>query len=300
MVKKTALVIIALVALILVFFLIKGPPSKSSIKIDYSKEYPKASVDITGFEKKKTGSAFVAYYHPKDEVKANKSLAVLEQAGLPLYKKYLGLEPQQIPVYLTTSLDEYVKIANFPGGRENVQVADGSAPMGKIYLYKPFDETTPGKTEGMIIHEGAHAAIFQFLGQDKTRFLPGFLNEGLAYYLEYVFKAGPDFKPLEQIYHADLLSKGVKTGEPKILSLSELGQNCEGYISEETLNFLCRGEGTYAVWFIQKNYGENAWGNFLINLKQNQDWQKSLSDLTGKTLSELGQEILDQLKSSVK
>jgi len=35
-------------------------------------------------------------------------------------------------------------------------------------------------------------AIYQLLGQDIIRYLPGFLNEGLAHYLEYVFKAGPE------------------------------------------------------------------------------------------------------------
>ncbi len=295
--KKIALVGLALAALVLLFILVKKPPAGP---ISYSKEYPSAAADIAGFEKKKTGSAFVVYYHSEDETNANKSLAVLEQAGLPLFKKYLGLEPQPIPVYLATSVDEYVRIADFPGGKENVQIGDGSAPMGKIYLYKPFDDKTPGKVEGMIVHEGVHAAIFQFLGGNKIRFLPGFLNEGLAHYLEYVFKAGPDFKPLEQIYHVDLLTKGVKTGEPKLLSLPELGQKCEGYIGEEILNFLCRGQGTYTVWYIAKTYKESAWGEFLADLKQSESWQKSLSDLTGKTPGELGQEIYDHLKSSVK
>ncbi len=298
--KKVALVILALAAVIIIFLLLKGPPSESGTKIDNTKEYPASAADIAGFEKKKTGSAFVVYYHPQDEIKANKSLAVLEQAGLPLFKKYLGLEPQPISVYITTSVDEYVKIADFPGGRENVQVGDGSAPNGKIYLYKPFDETVPGKTGGVIIHEGTHAVMFQYLGQDKMQFLPGFINEGLAYYLEYIFKAGPDFKPLEQIYHADFLISGVKTGEPKILNLTELGQKCDNYIFDETLNFLCRGQGTYTVWSMQQKYGENFWQKFLTSLKQNQDWQKSLTDLTGKTLNDTGQEILDQLQSSVK
>lgn len=303
--KKIVLIIITVLILALFFIFIKGssfgPKNQRSpiYQIDYSKEYPSVAANIAGFEKKKTGSNFVAYFHPEDEVNANKSLAVLEQAGLPMFKKYLGYEPNDINVYLTTSVDEYVKIAEFPGGRENVKIGDGSAPNGKIYLYKPFDDTT-GKAEGMIVHEGVHVAIFQLLGQDKMRFLPGFLNEGLAHYIEYVFKAGPNFDPLEQIYHSDLLINGVKNGDPKLLSIAELGQRCDNYIFDETLNFLCRGQGTYVVWYVQKNYGEGIWGQFLINLKQNQDWQLSLSDLTKKTITDLGKDILDQLESSIK
>lgn len=285
---------------------IKGLPEQTGIvqpppgsRIDYSYEYPASAANVAGFEMKKTGSSFVVYYHPDDENRANKALAVLEQGGLNLYKKYLGFEPKNIPVYLAATVDEYVRIADFPGGKEHVEVGDGSAPNGKIYLYKPFEETIPGKTGGVIIHEGVHAAIYQFMGQDRIRYLPGFLNEGSAYYTEYVFKAGPKFVPLEQIYHPDLLVNGIKTGNPKLLSLEELAQKCDGYISEETLNFLCRGQGTYVVWYINENYGEEALGKFLVDLKQTQNWQQALSNVTGKTTSQLGQEIQDNLKSMV-
>lgn len=270
-----------------------------SSQIDYSREYPASAANVAGFEMKKTGSGFVAYYHPGDETNANKALAVLEQGGLDLYKKYLGFEPRTIPVYLAATDDEYVKIADFPGGKENVAVGDGSAPEGKIYLYKPFEETRLGKTEGMIVHEGVHVAVYQFLGKDRVQYLPGFLNEGLAYYIEFVFKAGPEFDPLDQIYHSDLLINGIKTGNPKLLSLEELAQKCEGYISEDTLNFLCRSQGTYIVWYINENYGEEALEKFLTDLKQTQNWQKALGNLTGKTTSQVGQEIQDNLKSMV-
>lgn len=302
------LIAVGIIVVILLTFLrgLKvGPrpttPSQTPIqtsRVDYSKEYPAEAAGVSGFEQKNTGIYFTAFYHPGDEANANKSLALLEQAGVPLYQKYLGLTPKDIPVYLTTSVDEYVRVALFPGGKENVRIGDGSAPMGKIYLYKPFDDKTPGKVEGMIIHEGTHAVIFQLLGQDKMQALPGFLNEGLAHYVEFVFKAGgAKFNPLDQIYHADLLVSGIKTGNPKLLSLDDLGKKCEGFISEEALNFLCRGQGTYTVWYIAQNYGEDAWGKFLIGLKQTQNWQTSLQNLTGKTMSKLGQEIEDQLKS---
>jgi len=283
---------------------IKGTPKQPDIapptsQIDYSPGYPSSPANVAGFETKKTGSGFVVYYHPGDENNANKTLAVLEQSGLNIYKKYLGSEPKNIPVYLATTADEYVRIADFPGGKENVAIGDGSAPNGKIYLYKPFDDTRPGKTEGMIIHEGVHAAIYQLLGQDNIRYLPGFLNEGLAHYLEYVFKAGPEFVPLDQIYHSDLLINGIKTGNPKLFSLEELAQKCDGYIGDETLNFLCRGQGTYTVWYINENYGEGASGKFLMDLKQTHDWQNALNNVTGKTTSQLGKDIDDRLKSMV-
>ena len=281
-----------------------GPKQTSTaqppgFKIDYSQVYPASATGASGFEMKKAGSGFVAYYHAGDENNANKALAVLEQGGLSLYKKYLGFEPEGIPVYLATSADEYVKIADFPGGKENVEVGDGSAPNGKIYLYKPFEDTRPGKTEGMIIHEGVHATIYQYLGQDKMQCIPGFLNEGSAHYIEYVFKAGPEFDPLDQIYHSDLLVDSIETGNPRLLGLDELGQKCDGYIAEETLNFLCRGQGAYTVWYINETYGDEAFGKFLGDLKQTRDWQKALSNLTGKTTSQSGQDIKDNLKSKV-
>lgn len=151
----------------------------------------------------------------------------------------------------------------------------------------------------MIVHEGVHAAVYNFLGQEKMGRLPGFLNEGLAHYIEYVFKAGPEFDPLDQIYHSDLLIKGSKTGNPKLLSLEELSQKCEGYIAEENLNFLCRGQGSYTIWYLNRVYGKEAVGIFLKDLKQTMDWKKSLSNVTGKTISQLDQEIWADLKLRV-
>lgn len=83
-------------------------------------------------KKKKTGSGFTAYYHAGDETNANKALAVLEQAGMTLYKEYLGYEPKNIPAYLAVSVKEYVKIADFPGGESNVEIGAGSAPGVKF------------------------------------------------------------------------------------------------------------------------------------------------------------------------
>lgn len=301
--KKIVSTVLIIVILVFLFGFLKGLRFgrdqiifNKPAKVDFSKQYPSADFKNLGFEKKKTDTLFTIYYHPESETNANKSLAVLEQAGLPLFKKYFGLEPKETSVFLITSLDEYVKKADFPGGKENVQIGDGSVSNGKIFFYRPFEEERPGKTEGMIVHEETHAVVTQFLGEEGKRFLPGFLNEGLAHYLEYVYKDGPNFKPQEQIYHFDLLEKGVKTGEPKLLSLSELGQKCDNYIFDETTNFLCRGQGTYTVWYLTKTYGEDFWGKFLMDLKPNKDWQKSLTNLTGKPLETLGQEILNNLK----
>lgn len=268
-------------------------------EIDYSYEYPVSEANIVSFEKKKTGLSFTAYYHPGDETNANKALAVLEQKGIPLYKEYLGYEPKNIPAYLAASVKEYVKIADFPGGESNVELGAGSAPQGKIYLFKPFNDAIPERVEGMIIHEGVHAAVYNFLGQDKMGSFPGFLNEGLAHYLEYVFKAGPEFDPLDQIYHADLLIKGSKTGNPQLLSMEELAQKCEGYIAEENLNFLCRGQGSYVIWYLNKAHGKETIGKFLKDLKQTSDWKKSLSNVTEKTVTQLNQEVWADLKLAV-
>lgn len=285
-----AVTLIALVV-VAVFVFGKGRPP--------GKEYPESPADVNGFEKKKTGANFTIYYHSGEETNANKTLAVLEQGGVDLYRKYLGLEPKNILVYLTADADEYVKIANFPGGKGHLEAGDGSAPNGKIYLYKPFQETGGNKSGGVIVHEGTHAVLYQFLGQDKIGSLPGFLNEGLAYYLEYIFKAGKNFSPLSEIYHSDLLVSGVKTGSPKLLDLAELAQKCNGYIFDETLNFLCRGQGVYSVWYINETYGDGVWGKILKDLKQTGNWQSSLQKATGKTIGQLGQDIKSRLESMV-
>jgi len=265
------------------------------MQVDYSKNYSASTSDIIGFEMKKIGEGFIVYYHPASIENANKVLSILEQSNSDLYNKYLGWKGNKILVFLTTDIDEYVKIAEFPGGKENVQVGDGSAPNGRIYLYKPFEENIPGKSAGMIVHEGVHAVLYQFLSSDII-YLPGFLNEGLAHYTEYVFKSGEEFLPLEQIYHSDLLVSGVKTDNPKLMSIDELGTRCDNYISDETLNFLCRGQGTFIVWSITENYGESTFGRFLVNLKQTKKWKDSLSNITGKSIPKLGDEVREQLK----
>ncbi len=267
--------------------------------IDFSATYPASASDVSGFEFQKTGASFIVYYHADSEAAANKVLAVLEQAGVSLYGKYLGAMTGKIPAFISTDVDEYVLVAGFPGGKENVAVGDGSAPNGKIYLYKPFGENS-GKTGGVVIHEGAHAVAFQIMAQPNIQYLPGFLNEGQAYFNEYVYKAGKDFKPLEQIYFASLLEKSVKTGNPKTMNLEELGKDCDNYISDETLNGMCRGQGTFTVWYLIENYGDDAFARFVADLKQTKGWQESLSKVTGKTTSEFGAEVNDKLKELIK
>src|SRR4030042_6186678 len=104
--KKIFLIILAIVILGFLFFFLRGlrfgsgqPIFKKATKIDFSKQYPSSDADYLGFEKKKTGTLFTIYYHPESETNANKSLAVLEQGGLPLFKKYFGLKPGQTVVF---------------------------------------------------------------------------------------------------------------------------------------------------------------------------------------------------------
>ncbi len=290
--KKIIVVILAIGVLIAGFLFVKNVFfNHPYYKVDFSKQYLAAASDVPGFEIKKSSSVFIAYYHPRSETRANSALATLEQAGLPLYKKYLGIVPKEISIYLADKVDEYIRISDFPGGKEGVKVGDGSSPNGRIYLYKPFDFLTLAQ-EAMVIHEGTHAVIYQFLG--NMRYLPSFLNEGLAHFIEYIFKSGPDFEPLREIN--PILIKAAKTGGPKILTISELDQKCEGFISDETQSGLCRAEGTFIVWYINKNYGDGVWGKFLTELKQTQNWQKSLRAVTGRTTEELEREAREQLK----
>ncbi|MDH4358854.1 MAG: hypothetical protein OEV37_02855 [Candidatus Berkelbacteria bacterium] len=259
---------------------------------------PASASDAAGFELKKSSAYYTVYYHTGDDANADKTLEVLGQAVDQYYKTYYGITPQNTPVYLALTVDEYVKVADFPGGKENVQIGDGSAPNGKIYLYKPFDD--PQKGEGVIIHEGAHAAVYSFLGGGQLmENIPGFLNEGMAYHVEYAYNAGTDYKPLKEIYFVDLLRKAANTSTPALMSLDELGKNCEGYISDENRNGLCRGQGTFTVWHMAKNYGQDFWAKFLADIKTSNPWQKSLETLSGKSIDQLSQEINEALKSQL-
>lgn len=294
-----AIVIIIAAVIFLVLPKLKSQQSNVPASNITTTTYPATASDQAGFEMKKTSPYYTVYYHTGDDANADKTLSVLDSAVTNLYQKYLGITPQNTPVYLAQTVDEYVKIADFPGGAGNVAVGDGSAPNGKIYLYKPFDD--PKKGEGVIVHEGTHAALWSFFGGGEAMSkLPGFLNEGLAYFAEFVHKSGPDFDPFKEIYFADLLRKAATTGNPPLMSLDELGKNCEGFISDETRNGLCRGQGTFIVWYLADTYGENFWARFLVDLKTSGDWQKSLEKNSTKDIDQLGQEIDQALKNMVK
>ncbi len=310
---KVVLVVLAIVvavgAVIFVMGTIKGKKEGStspSTNIS-SSSFPVSVSDQSGFESKKSSAYYTVYFHTGDDANADKTLTVLDKAVADLFQKYLGITPQNTLVYLAQSVDEYVKIAEFPGGASNVKVGDGSAPNGKIFLYKPFDD--PDKGRGVIVHEGTHAALWGFFGGPSTDSgqggqamdkLPGFLNEGMAYNAEFIFNAGVDYDPLKEIYFADLLTRAANTGNPPLMSLDELGKNCEGYISDETRNGLCRGQGTFTVWYMAENFGADFWSKFLVDLKTSGEWQKSLEKISAKSLNDLGTAIDNSLKSLVK
>jgi len=299
---KVVLVILAIIviAAIVIFVMgtIKGKNEQSTLPSSNpsASNYTTFASDEPGFDLMRKSLYYTAYFHKDDLTNADKTLTVLDKAVTDSYKKYYGITPQNTSVYLTQTVDEYVKVADFPGGAANVQVGDGSAPSGKIYLYKPFEDSQKGK--GVIVHEGAHAALWGFFGGgEKMAKLPGFLNEGMAYHVEYINNAGADYDPSKEIYFTDLLKKAANTGNPALMSLDELGKNCEGYISDETRNGLCRGQGTFTVWYLAKNYGVDFWAKFLADLKTSGEWQKSLEKISGKSISQLGQEIDSALKS---
>lgn len=297
------IIIVVVIAVAAVFLLVlpkyKPQQSSSPKAITSATTYPASASDQSGFELKKSSPYYTVYYHTGDDLNADKTLTVIDEAVTTLYQKYLGITPQNTQVYLTQTVEEYVKVADFPGGAANVQVGDGSAPNGKIYLYKPFED--PKKGAGVIVHEGTHAVLWGFFGGGEgMQKLPGFLNEGLAYMAEFVHNAGADFDPLKEIYFADLLEKAAKTGNPALMSLEDLAKNCEGYISDEIRNGLCRGQGTFTVWYLAENYGDNFWSKFLADLKTSGDWQKSLEKMSTKNISQIGQEIDNALKSMVK
>lgn len=302
--KWLKIFLISLAGLIVVAVLIfvlgtvrTGRPSSSSSKPPSSN--PAASSDVSGFELKKSNNYYTVYYHTGDDTNADKTLTLLDKAVTDYYQKYYGITPQNTPIYLAKTVEEYVKIADFPGGAANVQIGDGSAPNGKIYLYKPFND--PQKGEGVIVHEGTHAAINWFLGGgQQMEKMPGFLNEGMAYNAEYIYNAGTDYDPLKEIYYTDLLKRAAKTGSPALMSLEELGKNCTGYISDSDRNGLCRGEGSFIVWYMVDKYGNDFWAKFLTELKSSDSWQASLEKISGKNINQLGQEIDDTLKTQTK
>ncbi|MBM2820319.1 MAG: hypothetical protein HW405_79 [Candidatus Berkelbacteria bacterium] len=298
---KVLLIIVAVLIIggLTIFFMGTVKKGKDISSSPPPTSYAQSSSDQKDFEAKKSSSYYTVYFHAGDETNADKTLAVLNGAVTDLYQKYLGITPQNTSVYLTSTVYEYVKVAEFPGGAAKVKVGDGSAPNGKIFLYKPFDD--PEKGKGVIVHEGTHAALWGFLGGGQNmENLSGFLNEGLAYHMEFVNNAGANYNPIKEIYYSNLLKQAVKTGNPPLMSLDELGQNCEGYISDGTKDGLCRGQGTFTVWYMYKNYGNDFWSKFLVDLKLTKDWAKSLESISGKNLSDLGTELDSSLKSLVK
>jgi hypothetical protein len=261
-------------------------------RIDPAVTYPFSVSEKAGFTMKKNGPHFTVYYHNDDDSDADRTLTVLEQAGVPLYQHYFGYEPSGIMILLTGSVDEYIAQSRYPGESRNVIPGSGNVRDGMIILFKPFGSDEPGHSDGMIVHEGSHAALYRYLGPDGYSHLPDFLDEGLAHHAEYVLIKGPAYDPLATIHGADILIQSLRTGSPYMMTLDQLARRCGSY---GELSYQCRTQGTYTVWYVEQTYGNHAWAQVLATLNATHDWEESLSGVTGKTTGELGRDIVGNM-----
>jgi hypothetical protein len=249
------------------------------------------------FDEERTGRGFRVFSHAGDTANADQTATFLEKTAFPFYQKNLGLTPSGINVYLTTTAEEYLTRAHFPGGLANIQIGDGSVPDDHIYFYRPFDDPTPGKTEEVMIHEGVHATLRQVLGPAAFATLPTFLNEGIAHYVETLFAEGKDFTPIEDVPFNDLLIQAAMTNNSPLIPLTEVEAKCAGFVADQTTNGLCRGEGVYFVWLLVKNHGPTIPRLLIESLQETLNWTQSLEAVTGTTLQIWNGRLLETIKN---
>jgi len=280
------------------------------------------SSDHAVFEQNLSGPHFTVYFHTGDDADAQAVLSLLEGRAAPRIEEDLGLEPAGIPVYIATVSEEYARISGIP--EEIHQQGDagaGSVNYGTLYLYIPKGTTISCPQEPRALHYGAKSAVLTLFEPGTGycscintkaivwgatyatlrrnfgpggQILPEFFWYGLAHYEEYRTVAGPDFYPFDYAIGSNLLESSVQTGEPALMTLDQLSRRCGG--SDPTLDSLCQGEGTYAVWYLNERYGKDAARRFLADLGRTRDWQASLRNVTGKDTPELSREILESLR----
>jgi hypothetical protein len=283
--------------------------------------------DEQGFEMMTGGPHFTVFYHTGDEMDAEAILAFLEREGVPLYKKYLGIEPSGIRVYLSTDPEEYSTVSGYPGGKRTVSEGAVSVYYGRIYLFMPARSTLacrynnplqspragsspplfrpwPGSraclnTRGLI-WGGAGASISQYL-EDDERCLPRFLREGIGRYVEYAFLSGQAARPRNR--SADTLSSIYALqpgGTPALMNSDQLERRCSGYTNDEHLENLCREVAVYAVSYISERYGQQTMISFLPELKKTHDWKTALRQVTGQDSGTLWRDIAGSLNTALR
>jgi hypothetical protein len=271
------------------------------------------------------GQHFIVFYHYGDDEDAANVLAVLEQEGVPLFRRYLGTEPAGIPVYLATEAGEYERLSGKPGGMPAVSAGDTSVNNGSIFLYRPAscmrscrqaiplflcgawyacnplvvtEPRTPDCRESCItpyrvIWAGAYASIQQYLGQDQVQDLPYFLREGMAKYVEYQYRSpctGPDFQ---------LSSFAPRTnGQPVLLTADLMERRCRWYTNDIQLATFCREETVYVLGYLDATYGPDTMASLVPEVKRTHDWRAAVRNATGRDTNELWQEIIRRWRPS--
>lgn len=271
---------------------VPGPSFSTTTQVKEDKGYPVSASAEAEFELQQRGPHFSVYFHTGDEMNAGKTVQFLNEVAAPLYTIHLGLSPNDIRVFLTTTAQEYIERADFPGGAQNVQVGDGSVPTPDIYYYRPFERADTEEIEPVLAHEGTHATLRQYLGEDRFAALPSFLNEGIAHYVEYIHGNRADFDPVEETGLEEVVEETGKGLQP----LEQLATLCQGYVADQAFNELCRAQGTYAVWLLVNQSDRTAINRFLTELKSGKDWQVSWQIVSGKTPSDFTQAIKDDLE----
>lgn len=268
-----------------------------------------------GFQMKMAGPHFSVFYIPGKEADTKAVLAILEKEGVPLYQKHLGIEPFKIPVYLAFEPEEYLTSSGYPFERGAVSPGSVSVNGGNIYAYMPARSNPVCRLPGPFLPEGpwyavsalcrpyegsrscingrgvvwagASASVVQYLGPEDVRYLPYFLREGMARYVEYRYIAGPAFNPENQINGVIGLFPNATDGLPALMGADMMERRCSWPTGDWQLSTICREEAAYAVGYINEGYGQDMFASFLPELKKTHDWRAALSNVTGRDADEL-------------
>jgi hypothetical protein len=84
-----------------------------------------------------TGSHFIVFFYTGDEVDAGAILAILEHAGVPMYREYFGTGPTQIVVFIETSPEKYTRLSGYPEESWSVSPGAVSVNYGQIFINQP-------------------------------------------------------------------------------------------------------------------------------------------------------------------
>ncbi len=271
-----------------------------------------------GYMVNATAPHCTVFYIIGREEQAGAVIALMEREAVPLYQRYLGIEPSGIPVYLAYEPEDYVARSGYPFDPASVSPGAVSSYNGIVYAYMPAPSTLcslpplflrfgepwhvvstlkqpygywgkectiyeRGVNDPGIVWAGAWEAVSRYLGPDDIRSLPYFLHEGMAYDIGNRYLAGPSFDPEGRIGGVTHLFSKTADGRPALMSAEMMERRCNWPTSDQNLAAMCQAESVYAIEYIfmSGRYGQETPAAFLAELKKTHDWRAALANVTG-------------------